>query len=162
MCICQMIRYNLTICSSCFFLYAFVKRLLTGSCTVHRRKFPYSLRYISVNSFYNDQIQSCLMQLFLSLNFFIFRYLPRLAVPVKVLPYTLYRNISADMDFPQLRLLLSQHKLIPRLFKFLGIFGFQMTAHHIFYISKHIMPYLNTFVNVFGTYQGNQVSPKEK
>ena len=27
-----------------------------------------------------------------------------------------------------------------------------MTAHHIFYISKHIMPYLNTFVNVFGTY----------
>ncbi len=51
-------------------------------------------------------------------------HLPRLAVPVKVLPYTLYRNISADMDFPQLCLLLSQHKLIPWLFKFLGIFGF--------------------------------------
>ena len=38
-----MIRYNLTICSYCFFLYALVvisNALLTSSCTVHSRKFP--------------------------------------------------------------------------------------------------------------------------
>ena len=36
-----MIRYNLTICSCCFIVYAFIKiQLLTSSCTLHSRKFP--------------------------------------------------------------------------------------------------------------------------
>ena len=38
-----MIRYNLTICSYCFIVYALVvasDTLLTSSCTLHSRKFP--------------------------------------------------------------------------------------------------------------------------
>ena len=38
-----MIRYNLTICSYCFNVYALAvasNTLLTSSCTLHSRKFP--------------------------------------------------------------------------------------------------------------------------
>lgn len=43
MCICQMICYNLTICSYCFIVYALDDiniNLLTSSCILHSRKFP--------------------------------------------------------------------------------------------------------------------------
>ena len=43
MCICKMIRYNLTICSYYFIVYAFAvtsNTLLTSSCTLRSRKFP--------------------------------------------------------------------------------------------------------------------------
>ncbi len=43
MCICQMIRYNLTICSYCFNVYAFDYiniNLLASFCILHSRKFP--------------------------------------------------------------------------------------------------------------------------
>lgn len=46
-----MIRVNLTILPCCFNVYAFAKfQLLTGSCTLHSRKFPASHWYIPIST----------------------------------------------------------------------------------------------------------------
>ena len=75
MCICQMIRYNLTICSYCFIVYTFDDiniSLLVSSCTLHSRKFPTSHRYTPITSGFVDQIQVFHLNSFSFPRFYLF------------------------------------------------------------------------------------------
>jgi len=56
-----MIRYNLTICSYCFIVYALVvasDTLLTSSCTLHSRKFPTKPSVHTYKFFFIDIVSS--------------------------------------------------------------------------------------------------------